>query len=897
MPNHSPKYASSRPAEVVYARRPGRRAAPARPARRFLSPKLLALLAVLGLLGLSVAVYYYYEYTALIDAGLRGDIFVRSSGIYAAPPILRPGLPMKASELVAHLKRAGYMEAGTTENDRRGQFGVKGSAIELRPSSDAAIDGDYTFRPLRVAFSGASIQTISDLSTKEQLNDAIIEPEQISSVVNEGREKRRIIEYKDMPRHLVDAIVAVEDRQFFDHYGINWRGVIRAFVRNQQAGEIVEGGSSISQQLVKKFFLVDDRVWSRKIPEAYMTVLLEQRLSKEQILAMYCNLIYLGQRGSFSINGFGQAAKSYFDKDISQLTLGESAMLAGIIQSPNRYSPFQHEERARDRRNKVLEIMVEAGKITREQADKAKQQPLGLKGKGVNSLDANDAPYFIDYLTKQLEAQYDRRDALKNLRIYSTLDIGLQRAAYQAVTKQMAAIDKLFAKRKGGTAGLQAALVAMNPKTGEVLAMVGGRDYAASQLNRVTEARRQPGSVFKPFVYAAALAEGADENGGTITPATMFMDQARTFTYGNGQTYSPGNFKDEYWNRKITLRDALANSKNVITVELAQLVGLSQVARLAERAGIPRVSTYPSMALGVAEATPLQVASAYTMFANKGRRVLPVAYTRVTSGAGKTLLETKTDYRDILSPQVAYIMTSLMKDVIDHGTGGRVRAMGFKGIAAGKTGSSRDGWFAGYTPNLVCVVWVGFDDNADLGLTGGVTAAPIWAEFMQKALQLRPDLGGDFADPGDIVTVDIDPNTGLVAQADTLNVRHELFLRGTEPGTGTPYSPDNAAPETAPTPKPDALVPSADTKPPPTGKESSERPPRSNGELSSNSAVSQPMISIEVCAVTGLLPVRGVCTRTAWRKFAFGKEPTEQCSDSRHERQRLIGLAEDKPKP
>jgi penicillin-binding protein 1B len=891
MPNHSPKYATERPPEVVYARRPGRRAAPAQAGRRFFSPKLLAPLAVIALIGFGVAVYYYQQYTELIDAGLRGDIFVRSSGIYAAPPTLRPGLPMRAADLVAHLKRVGYLETGTTENDRRGQFAVKGSTIELRPSADASIDGDYTFRPLRVTFSGASIQSVNDLSTKEQLSQAPIEAEQISSVVNEGREKRRIIEYKDMPQHLVDAIVAVEDRQFFDHYGINWRGVIRAFVRNQQAGEIIEGGSSISQQLVKKFFLIDDRVWSRKIPEAYMTILLEQRLSKQQILAMYCNLIYLGQRGSFSINGFGQAAKSYFDKDISQLTLPESAMLAGIIRSPNRYSPFQHEDRARDRRNKVLEIMVEAGKLTREQADQAKQQPLGLKGKSVNSLDANDAPYFVDYLTKQLEAQYDTRGALKNLRIYSTLDISLQRAAYQAITKQMAAIDKLFAKRKGGTAGLQAALVALNPKTGEILAMAGGRDYGTSQLNRVTEARRQPGSVFKPFVYAAALSEGADENGGTITPATMFLDQARTFTYGNGQTYSPGNYKDEYLNRKITLRDALVNSKNVITVELAQLIGLSQVARLAERAGIPRVPVYPSLALGVAEATPLQVASAYTMFANKGRRVLPVAYTRVTSGTGKTLLETKTDYRDILTPQVAFMMTSLMKDVIDRGTGARVRAMGFKGIAAGKTGSSRDGWFAGYTPNLVCVVWVGFDDNADLGLTGGVTAAPIWAEFMMKALQLRPDLGGDFEDPGDIVTVDIDPNTGMLAQADTPGVRHELFLRGTEPGTGTPYAPDSSTPEAAPTPKPDAVVPSVETKPVTPSKEPGDRTTRNSAETANTA---QPMISIEVCAVTGLLPVRGVCTRTAWRKFPFGKEPTEQCSESRHERQRLIGLVEEK---
>lgn len=882
----------ARSRSAAYARTAARRPSLGTKLRNFfLSPLLLAPLIVGGLIGAGVLVYYYQQFTEMIDAGLRGDIFVRSSGIYAAPPVLRPGLALRAPDLVAHLKRVGYLEAGTTQNENRGQYAVRGNSVELKPSADSSIDGDYTFRPLKVSFSGSGIQSVNDLSTREQLTEALVEPEQLSSIISDGREKRRIIEYKDLPQTLVDAIVAVEDRQFFEHYGINWRGVIRAFMRNQQAGEIREGGSSISQQLVKEFWLTQDRVWSRKLREAYMTILLEQRLSKEQIMAMYCNQIYLGQRGSFSINGFGQAAKSYFDKDISQLTLAESALLAGIIRSPNRYSPFQHEDRARDRRDKVLDLMVEAEKITPELAAKAKAQPLGLRGKGTSAMDANDAPYFVDYLTKQLEAGFDTRAELKNMRIYSTLDIGLQRAAYQAVTKQMAAIDKLFAKRKGGTAGLQTALVAINPKTGEVLAMLGGRDYSLSQLNRVTEARRQPGSVFKPFVYAAALSEGADENGNAITPATVFMDQPHTFTYGNNQTYSPGNYKDSYSNRKMTLRDALAESKNVITVELAQLIGFSAVARLAERAGIQRVPTYPSMALGVAEATPLQVASAYTIFANQGRRVLPVAYTRVTNGRGTTLKTTQRESRDILSPQVAYLMTSMMQDVLDRGTGSRVRAMGFKGVAAGKTGSSRDGWFAGYTPNLVCVVWVGFDDNSDLGLTGGATAAPIWAEFMMKALQLRPDLGGEFADPGDLVTVDIDPATGLVAQADTPNVRHELFVRGTEPGPGTPYSPGSERTEPAPTPRPDDELP-IDTKPPATTG-SGDRAARPPGEGSNNS----PQRSIEVCALTGLLPVRGVCTRTTWRKFAYGKEPTEECSESRHERQRLIGTAEPRPRP
>jgi penicillin-binding protein 1B len=841
---------------------------------------VLAPLVLIALVAGGWMIYYYQEYTETIDRGLRGDIFVANSGIYAAPLRLQAGMPLKRDALVTHLKRLGYLETGTTENQNRGQYAVRGNVIELRPNAQAAIDGDALFRPLRINFSNSGVQSLGDLSSKQPLNEAFIEPEVISSVINAEREKRKIIEYKDLPQDLVDAITATEDRQFFEHYGINWRGVIRAFFKNQEAGRIVEGGSSISQQLVKKLFLVDDRVWSRKIPEAYMTVLLEQRLSKEQIFAMYCNLIYLGQRGSFSINGFGQAARTFFDKDVSQLSLAEAATLAGLIRWPNHYAPFQHPDRAKDRRDKVLDLMVEADKITREQAAQAKTQPLGLKSGGANSIDANDAPYFTDYLTKQLESQYDSRDALKSLRIYSTVDINLQRAAYQAVTRQMEAIDKLFAKRKGGTAGLQAALVAMNAKTGEVLAMVGGRDYGASQLNRATEARRQPGSVFKPFVYAAALSNGADDDGKTITPASLFLDAPRTFKYGNGQTYSPGNFGDAFENKKLTLRDALVKSKNVITVELAQMIGVSQVANLAERAGIPRVPTYPSMALGVAEATPLQVASAYTMFANGGKRMLPVAYSRVTNGEGRTLMQASHDGRDILSPQVAYLMTSMMQDVLDRGTGTRVRAMGFKGTAAGKTGSSRDGWFAGYTPNLVCVVWVGFDDNSDLGLTGGATAAPIWADFMTRALQMRPDLGGTFEDPGGLVTVNIDPATGGPATDET--GRPEYFLQGTEPDAASAkegVEPRDADPYSKPNQTED---PYEKPTPPPAGQRAAR--PRET----ENQNLSEAQLSIEVCSLTGLLPVRGVCTRTAWRKFAYGKEPTEQCSESRHERQRLI---------
>ncbi|MFN0086492.1 MAG: PBP1A family penicillin-binding protein [Blastocatellia bacterium] len=750
---------------------------------------VLAPVIVLALIAIGVLFYYYSRYSAIIETGLKGDIFVRSSGIYAAPLTLREGAGISKARMLSHLKNVGYVSQDTLEqqgNEKKGRFVDRGAVVEIFPGPDATIDGARAYDNLRISFarSGEAVQGIADLENGQRLEQAQLEPELISSVVNQEREKRKIIDYKDLPQSLVDSITAVEDRAFFEHSGINWRGVFRALFRDYQSGELREGGSSITQQLVKDFFLNPERSWSRKLAEAYMSIILEQRLSKQEIMAMYCNQIYLGQRGGFSINGFGEAARAYFGKDISHLELHESALLAGIIRSPNYYSPYSHEDRARDRRNKVLDIMVEADRITRDQAEVARKRPLAVTN-GRGGLDSSDAPYFIDYLTRQLERQEIDLGMLRTMRIYSTIDLDLQHAAYEAILKNMADVDKMLAKRRGGTAGLQAALVAMNARTGEILAMVGGRDYARSQLNRATDARRQPGSVFKPFVYAAALADGADENNNPITPATTFMDEPRTFETLDGRGYSPGNFGDKYEMRALTLRDALVNSKNVISVVLSERVGFASVQRLCERAGLTRVPAVQSMALGVGEATPLQMTSAYTAFANGGRRVLPISIKRVTNKEGSSRLTQSTETREVMSPQVAYVMTSMMQDVLDRGTGTKVRQKGFTATAAGKTGSSRDGWFAGYTHNLVCVVWVGFDDNADLGLTGGVTAAPIWADFMKAALRVRPELGGEFEDPGGIVSYEIDPTTGEIASGSP-NARRELFIEGTGPGNGTP---------------------------------------------------------------------------------------------------------------
>lgn len=840
---------------------------------------MLVPLFLLGLVAVGVLYYYYERYTALIDAGLSGDIFVRSSGIYAAPMPIRAGGSLKQSELIAHLKRIGYLERGTTKNEKRGQYAVRSNIVEIQPGTDAVIDGEKAFRPLRVLFGGNGIQSLSDLKTSEQLSVAELEPEMISSIINQDREKRKNIEFKDLPEQLVEAICLIEDQQFFEHYGVNWRGILRAFIRNTEEGRITGGGSSITSQLVKNFFLTKEQTYKRKLSEAYIAILLERRLTKEQIFAMYCNIAYLGQRAGFSINGFGEAARSYFDKDISQLTLAESCLLAGIIRSPNHYAPFKYPDRAKDRRDFVIQTMLDEGKITAGEAARAKAAPLGLKSSSGGRLDVSEAPYFVDYLMKHIERNYgDGTNSTKSLRFYSTIDLELQRAAYQAVTKQMAHLEKVYVKRKGGVEGLQAALVAMNAKTGEVLAMIGGKDYQASQFNRAAEAKRQPGSVFKPFVYATAI-NTAEYGGDVITPATLFMDAAKTFTYGFGEEYTPGNFGDTFSNKNITVRDALVFSKNVVTVELAERVGFSEIARLAEKAGLPRPPTYPSMALGVAEASPLQIASAYTMFANQGRRIGPTPLRRVTSATGATIDSPPKDSRQVLTPQVAYVMTSLMQDVLNRGTGARVRQMGFKATAAGKTGSSRDGWFAGYTPNLVCAVYVGFDDNADLKMTGGEAAAPIWAEFMARALALRPELGGEFSDPGGLVEVDIDPSTGLLAKNGAPNPRHELFIQGTEPGDKPPSDEEEKDPAAPESPKSDP----PETKP-------SDRPRRINDPTApetANERARANTASFEICLDSGLLPIDNLCTRTARRRFQLGEEPHQFCSAKAHKQRRL----------
>jgi penicillin-binding protein 1B len=855
--------------------------------RRLISPPVLIPLIAVSTIVIACMVYYWVVFSGRIDNLLRGEVFTRSAGIYAAPKQLRVGEVITQDNLIEFLKRTGYVEKGQQADKARGRYYVSGSLVDVEPSENIIVDGQRQFQRVRIQFSrnGRTISSLSELDTNAQLERAWLEPELISSVTGGERSKRKVVGFSDLPPHLVKAITVTEDRSFFDHYGVNVRGIIRALVRRYDADPnspiARQGGSSITQQLVKNLLLSPERTPKRKIAEAYMSIIIETRLSKEEIFSLYCNQAYLGQQAGFSIMGFGEASDAYFRKDVTDLTLPEAAFLAGLIRSPNRYNPYHDINTATARRNQVLDSMAETGVISGEEANQAKQTPLKVaptKGR----IDVSDAPYFADYVQGQLGDIIAGPSTAEHLRIYTTIDLDLQRAAYAAVTRQLAELDKVQAKRFApGT--LQAALVAMNAKTGEIVAMVGGRDYSKSQLNRAADAYRQPGSVFKPFVYATALNTAYDPVPRVITPATTYMDEPKTFSFDN-QEYSPGNFGDSYTRGPVTLRDALVHSLNVITVDVAMDVTIGRVMNLAAKAGLPKPPrAYPAMALGTSEATPLQIASAYTAFATLGTRTSPIAINRVTTGQGVTVAAPTGQKNEVFRPDLAYVMTSFMKDVVNRGTGAKVRARGFKGNVAGKTGTSRDGWFAGYTPNLVCVVWVGFDDGSQLGLTGANSALPIWTDFMSAALSEHPEWQGDWQMPAGIEQVAINPKTGGLASDDDPDKRIELFINGTSPETSTSELPDlEPTPETeevAPIPQEIVPPPIIEALPSPSPK---VRQPKYETR-STEAGRLEGTITLDIDPTTGLIAVES-CPIIRTRTFVLGTEPKKFCGPEYHRR-------------
>ena len=729
--------------------------------------------------------YFYIKYDRIIEKRFRTPVFANSAKIYALPRVVRDGEQVEAKQIAADLREAGYSDKD--DQSKMGTFHLVKGGIEITPGSESY----HAPEPARISIEDGQVTQItsrgSDLSAYE------LEPQLVTALFDaEQRSKRELVKYSDIPPVMVQATLAIEDRRFFEHSGINFARTVQAVWEDVIRQRRAQGGSTITQQLARGFFLTPEKSIRRKLTEMLIAEELEHKFSKQQIFEFYANWVNLGQRGSFAISGFAEAARAYFNKDLRDVTLPEAALIAGIIQGPSRLSPYRHPERALERRNLVLDSMVDTHAITKEQAEKAKATPLKLAPPNV---EASDAPYFVDMVRDQLISKFSENDLNdSSYRIYTTLDPDLQKAAAQSVEMGIKLVDdqvkKLRTKKvKNGKKvettvqpgpQAQVALVAIDPHTGAMLALVGGRDYGWSQLNHAV-AKRPTGSILKPFVYAAAMNTALDGSPTVITPASIVTDAPSTFTYGD-TIYEPRNYKEEY-HGDVTLRYALAMSLNNATVKVAEEVGYDKVADLARSAGIASVKATPAMALGSYDASPLDMAGAYTVFSNGGVRLSPILLRSVRNSKGDVISNYSTDQRQVMDPRVAYVMTNMMEGVINNGLGyTAVRLRGFTPPAAGKTGSSHDGWFAGYTSNLLCIVWVGYDDYSDLRLSGAMTAAPIWTEFMKRASTLptysdmRP-----FSQPAGVVDVQLDKSTNLLATPNCTDDYSSAFVAGTEP--------------------------------------------------------------------------------------------------------------------
>ncbi len=773
-------------------------------------------IVLLGLVvGESIFGYYYYQSRPMVDERLQKPLFDQTAKIYAAPKEVRIGQKLTAQAVAVELRNAGYSGDNDRDKSKLGTYALNEGSITIQPGPQSY----HSEQGATVSFNKGLVSQISG-DGGQALDAYELEPQLITGLSEgQNRTKRRLITFNEIPPNLVNAVTSIEDRRFFEHGGVDYFRLLGALRADLRVGRRREGGSTLTMQLARGFFLSPEKKLKRKIIEIAITFQLENRFTKQQIFQLYANQIPLGQQGSFAINGFGQASQTYFGKDVQQLDLAQCAMLAGMIQRPSYLNPYRYPARVIQRRNLVLDAMVETGKITKQESIPAKAEPLNLASVNV---DAGEAPYFVDLVRDRLVQRLGDTDFNHaGLRIYTSLDPDLQREAQDAVAQGMkivdAQVEKLHARqvKAGNTTPItypQVALVALNPHTGQVLALVGGRNYGASQLDHAV-AHRPTGSVFKPFVYAAAFntslagtvltqpaaspqaseelvsapgqssAEPAPPDpgrpSGIFTATTMLNNELTTFEGG----YAPGNYHhDTRFTGDITARTALQYSQNNATVSLAQMVGYNNVAALARDAGIKSARGTPAVALGAYDATPLDIAGAYTVFANAGVKIDPWLLASIRSANGDVLNDYPANSKPILDPRVAYLTLSLMENVINAGTGAGVRAAGFTPPAAGKTGTSHDAWFAGFTSNLLCVVWIGNDDYTDLKLEGAKTAAPVWAEFMKHAVRLpqysdtRP-----FPAPPGVSTVRLDKVTNLLADASCPSDYDAAFLDGTAP--------------------------------------------------------------------------------------------------------------------
>jgi penicillin-binding protein 1B len=729
---------------------------------------MLVFVATIGFVG-----YTYVRVTRTFDSSRQWDL---PSRVYSDATPLVPGLKYSRALLEPKLNHVGYRET-ELRVAQPGEYRFVDGGLEIYLQPFDYPDVEFHGVPIRVEMDESAIRRVVRLDDGATLRGARIEPELITSLYDDVMEDRVPVSLQSVPQDLVDAIVAAEDRAYFSHEGISLRGIARAAWHDVQRRQVRSGGSTLTQQLVKNLFLTPERKFRRKALEALMAVILEARYDKKEILEAYLNEIYLGQSGAVQIVGVEQASRVYFGKHVKYLTLDEAATLAGTIPSPNAYSPLRHPKRALDRRNLVLAQMRELGMITEEEYEKARTAALSVNRfpRAINS-----APWFVDLVLKQLRETYPETQLrTEGLRIYTTLDTMMQRSAETALVSGLDNLAKKYRHVRNSKTPVEGAFITIQPGTGYVKALVGGRDYAKSQFNRAYQARRQPGSLFKPFVYAAAMdsQRGAD----ALTAATI-LDDSPISIPSPGGVWKPQNYDGTY-HGFVTVRRALAQSYNIPAVRAAIDAGMPNVIKMASRIGVEsKLQPFPSVSLGSFEVTPLEIAYAYSVFANEGVKAEPITILAVAKSDGALLENREVTMQRVAPASVTYVVNDILKDVLTYGTASRVRTLGFRAPFAGKTGTTnnyRDAWFVGYSPQILSLVWVGYDDGHTLRLAGGEAAVPIWTEHMKRIVGLMPS--SDFQKPDDIVEWEIDETTGLLATPNCPDTRVEVFVAGTEP--------------------------------------------------------------------------------------------------------------------
>ncbi len=733
---------------------------------------------------------YLRHLEGIVRAKFEGQKWQFPSKIYSDSFLLYDGMSIRLEDLRQKLRRLGYRENRTSPS-AKGEYRILGKdgILEIYLHDFAYPTERFTGFPVRIALLGTAVSKMENMANGEEIFSLELEPELVTGLYDRVWEERRVVKLADVPPLLVRAILAIEDERFYKHHGVDPVAILRAFWVNLRSGGVVQGGSTLTQQLMKNFFLDDQRTLHRKIKEALMAFIAEQKYSKEEILENYLNEIYLGQKGTQGIFGVWEAAQFYFSKEPRDLTVGEMALLAGLIRAPNRYSPYRSVDAATRRRNIVLSKMLEEKFITRAQYEKARREVIPRRDLVKV---ANDAPYYVDFLKRELAENYSNAVLTgEGFRIFTSLDLQLQKIADKALADGLKRLEASYPKlrKRAEEDRLEGAIVVIKPQTGEIKAMVGGRDYQKSQFNRVFQAMRQPGSTFKPFTYLAALMYGAEEGGKKFTPVTFVEDSPFTWSY-EGQQWTPRNYKDEYFGT-VTFRAALERSLNSATVRIAREIGINRIRDLAYRLGIQTpLPALPSLVLGGVEVTPLELATAFSTLANNGVRTQPLAVKQVMDQRGAVLEKRDIQVKKVISPQMAFMINYLLEGVLDRGTGHEARLQGFERPAAGKTGTTndlKDAWFVGYTPDLLAVVWVGFDNQSQLGLSGAQAALPIWTDFMKRATVGTPV--SDFNPPPGITMIDIDPLSGYRATPYCSKVMREAFIEGEAPSGFCPLHP------------------------------------------------------------------------------------------------------------